>query len=54
MDLDKQKTIKALDTLRDYNKWRRGQIKESPNASLIGESIEFVLELISTEILNKK
>jgi hypothetical protein len=54
MDQDKQKIIKALDTLRDYNKWRRGQIKDSPNASLIGESIEFVLELISTEILNKK
>lgn len=54
MELDRQKIIRALDTLRDYNKWRRGQIKESPNASFIGESIDYVIEFISTEVLNKK
>lgn len=52
--MDRQKIIIALDTLKDYNKWRRGQLRESPNASSIGESIEFVIDLITTEILNKK
>lgn len=51
--MDKQKIIKALDTLKDYNKWRRGQLKEMPNASLIGESIEFLIDLVTIEILNK-
>jgi hypothetical protein len=54
MELDKQKIIRALDTLREYNKWRRGKINESPNASSIGESIDYVIEFISTEVLNKK
>jgi hypothetical protein len=51
--MDKQKIIKSLETLKDYNKWRRGLIKESPNASLIGESIEFLIDLVTIEILNK-
>jgi hypothetical protein len=52
--MDRQKIIVALETLRDYNRWRRGQLKVMPNATLIGESIELVIDLISTEILNKK
>ena len=51
--MDRQKIIKALETLKDYNKWRRGQLNEMPNATLIGESIEYVVDLISTEILTK-
>lgn len=52
--LDKQKIMLYLDTLKDYNAWRRGTLKESPNASLVGESIDNVIELILTEILNNK
>lgn len=52
--MDKQKIQKVVDTLRDYNKWRRGLLKESPNASLVGESIDFVIELLGNEYLNKK
>jgi hypothetical protein len=52
--MDKQKIIVAIETLKDYNKWRRGQLRESPNATSIGESIDFIIDLISTEILNKK
>lgn len=52
--MDRQKIINAIETLKDYNKWRRGQLKDSPNATSIGESIELVIDLITTEILNKK
>jgi hypothetical protein len=51
--MDKQKVEKAVETLKSYNKWRRGLIKESPNASLIGESIDFLTDLITTELLTK-
>ena len=52
--MDRQRILKALETLKDYNRWRRGQLKEMPNATLIGESIEFLTELVSTEVLNNK
>lgn len=52
--MDKQKLITSIETLKEYNKWRRGLIKQSPNASLVGESIDFLVDLIATEILNKK
>jgi hypothetical protein len=52
--MDKQRLQKAVDVLRDYNKWRRGLLKECPNASLVGESIDFVIELLGNEFLNKK
>ena len=52
--MDKQKIRLALETLRDYNKWRRGNLKEMPNATLTGESIEFLIDLVYKEILNEK
>jgi len=51
--MDRQKIQKAIETLKDYNKWRRGNLKEMPNASLIGESIDLLTDLITKEILNK-
>ena len=52
--MDKQKLILTIETLIEYNKWRRGLIKQSPNASLVGESIDLLVDLVSTEILTKK
>lgn len=53
--VDKQKIQKTIDLLSDYNKWRRGQLKKEPiNASLVGESIDYIIDLVSTEILKIK
>ena len=29
--MDRQKIINAIETLKDYNKWRRGQLKDKIN-----------------------
>lgn len=52
--MDRQKIIKAIETLKDYNRWRRGNLKESPNATSVGESIDILTDLITIEILNKQ
>lgn len=52
--IDKQKVQKTIDFLREYNKWRRGQLKKEPiNATTVGESIDYLIDLVSTEILKQ-
>ena len=52
--MDRQKIINSISVLREYNQWRRGLVKESPNASLVGESIDYLVDLITIQILNKQ
>lgn len=51
--MDKQKLQKAIDTLKDYNRWRRGNLKESPNATLVGESIDLLTNFLTSEMINR-
>lgn len=52
--MDKTKILKAVETLKEYNKWRRGKTDIMPNATFTGESIDLLIELVTKEILEKR